>query len=206
LTRRQNFTSAVFVLNIAPIFFFQALVTKECHIPKSMETLLPKPTNILTSSSNCMIILLIVLGAPNPSHYVRLITRNGLAALGTGFVIPGMRCATVLTMPSFALHFQPLRQAYFTDDFHVFQDELPVRVLRICHELAHEIAGTYFTALIAEFKTFALGASLDAAGGAKPGRSFAFAPVTLLGLLNFPDPGCQNDRAPQYTPQYPCKM
>jgi hypothetical protein len=90
-----------------------------------------------------------------------------------------MRRAAVCSA-TFFLPIQPLGQASFEDDFHVYQDALPVRVLRICHELAHESAGTQFTALIAEFKTFTLGASLDTAGGSIPGGFLTLASVALL--------------------------
>jgi hypothetical protein len=127
--------------------------------------------------------------------YIRLIISNGLTALGTNFVVPGMRCAAVLATPALVLHFQPFIQAFFLDQLHVPQYALPVRVLCIRNKLLHEFAGYQFAALIANLIAFALGTSLDAAGGAIPGGFFAFASIALLGSVDLSGPGCQQNRA-----------
>jgi hypothetical protein len=59
----------------------------------------------------------------------------------------------------------------------------------------HQFTGLQFVALIAEFISFALSASLDAAGGAKPGGLLAFASVALLGIVDFSGLCRQHDRA-----------
>jgi len=110
-------------------------------------------------------------------------------------MIPGMDCAAVLATPSFALHVQPFWESFGPDGFHTLKYTLPVRVLCIRNELSHELAGLQFIAFIAEFITFALGASLDATCGAKSSRLLTFASVALLKFVNFPDPGCQQDWA-----------
>jgi hypothetical protein len=50
---------------------------------------------------------------------VRLIISNGLTALGTGFLVPGMCCVTILATPPLILYFQPIRKAFFPDQLHV---------------------------------------------------------------------------------------
>jgi hypothetical protein len=129
------------------------------------------------------------------SFYIRLITRNGLTALRTGSVIPGMWCAAILATPPLVLHFQPVGETFVLDYFHVLQYTLPVRILCIRNELLHEFTGLQFGALIAEFMAFALSASLDAAGRAKPGRLFTFASVTLLVIVYFSGLGRQHNWA-----------
>jgi hypothetical protein len=126
---------------------------------------------------------------------VCLIISNGLTALRTSFVVPGMRCAAIFTTPPLVLHFQPFFKALFPDQLHVSQYTLPVRVLCIRNKLLHAFAGDQFFALIAKLIAFALSTSLDAAGGAKPGGFLAFASVALPGIVDFPGLCCQQGRA-----------
>lgn len=120
-----------------------------------------------------------------PLHYIRLITHNGTTAFRTGFVIPRMRHLTVLTAPSLILHIQPFRKALLAEHFEVLKNALPVRILCIQNERLHPFTALHFAAFIAELIAFMLSTSLDATGGAKSGGLYAFAPVTLLNIINF---------------------
>jgi hypothetical protein len=106
-----------------------------------------------------------------------------------------MRCVAVLATPTPVLHFQRICKAFFLDLLHVLQYTLSVRILCIRNKRLHEFAGYQFVALMAEFISFALGTSLDAAGGTIPGGLLTFASVALLVHIYSSGLCRQHDRA-----------
>jgi hypothetical protein len=106
-----------------------------------------------------------------------------------------MGCAASLAAPSLVLHLQPLRKTFLPNSFHIPNNTLSVRILRIRNELLHEFTALQFAAFNAKFITFALRTSLDATRGAISGGFYAFAPAALLSLINYSGFGRQQDRA-----------
>lgn len=125
--------------------------------------------------------------------YLRLITRNLVTALWTGFIPPGMRRAAVCTEPAFLLPCQPFHESVTPNHFHILQYASLIQPLCVIHKLPHLLAGIKFGALITEPKAFLDCAALDATGRAISCRLLTFASITSFG--SHPCLGVQHYRA-----------